>query len=248
MAGVSPNTNGADTTITPPTAPTSYIARAYGGGAGGYEANVNPPYRGNPGGSGGGGYSNSSASSNQPTHHPGGSGVSGQGYPGGGNTFYYPGTGWGQVSGGGGGAGGAGQRASADGSSGPSSSNWYAGDGGPGIAVPEFPLSVIFAPGVIPSTVIPADTLNRHNGYYAGGGGGAASPPGNIIEAMVVREEEELVQVLKILLIQLIHLHQGILPTLTTHRMVLSYLAVEVVVEEVLLHHTMLVMAVRVSL
>ena len=83
------------------------------------------------------------------------------------------------MSGGGGGAGGAGQRAYGDGSDSPTTSNWYAGDGGPGIAIPEFPLSVIFAPGVIPSTVIPADTLNRHNGYYAGGGGGAGSPPGS---------------------------------------------------------------------
>ena len=178
--GVSPNTNGADTTITPPTAPTTYIARAYGGGAGGYEANANPPYNGNPGGSGGGSYSNSQPSYSQPSVAVGGSGVSGQGYPGGGNTHNYPGTGWGQASGGGGGAGGAGQRAYADGPSSPTSNNWYAGDGGPGVAVPEFPLSVIFAPGVIPSTVIPADTLNRHNGYYAGGGGGAGSPPGNV--------------------------------------------------------------------
>tara|TARA_Y100000287_G_C13911188_1_gene205408 strand:- start:62 stop:322 length:261 start_codon:yes stop_codon:yes gene_type:complete len=69
-----------------------------------------------------------------------------------------------------------------------------------------------------------------------------------IIEVMVVREEEELDQVLKVLLIQLIHLQQGILIQPTMHRLVLSYLAAVAVVEEVLLHHTVLVMVVRVSL
>ena len=116
---------GFDTHITPPTAPTTYNLRAYGGGAGGsyqgYRTNTgntvsNPAGAGSggPGGSGGGAFSTYNISSTQPNVHPGGPSVSGQGNPGGGNTFYQP-PGNGSVGGGGGGAGGAGGRANANG-------------------------------------------------------------------------------------------------------------------------------------
>ena len=173
------NTNGGDTTITPPTSPTTYNYRAYGGGAGGYPANDNPPYRGNPGGSGGGAYSHATPNqTTQPTLATGGSGVSGQGNPGGGNTFYYPGTGHNQHGGGGGGAGAAGQRAFADGTNSPTSTYWYAGNGGNGLQMPEFPFSDIFSPGIIPDADFPAESRSRSNGYFAGGGGGGSAPPG----------------------------------------------------------------------
>ena len=177
---------GFDTHITPPTSPTSYNLRAYGGGAGGtysgYYTNtgsfVPEPAgagTGGPGGSGGGSYSHYNVSSTQPNVHPGGSGVGGQGNPGGGNTFYQP-PGNGSVGGGGGGAGGAGGRANADGSQQPNSNYWYAGHGGPGQSVPSFPFLDIFAGGTIPAPDFPMESQERTNGVFAGGGGGGAGP------------------------------------------------------------------------
>lgn len=161
------NTNGGDTYITPPSSPTSYVLRAVGGGAGGYPANSNPPYIGNPGGSGGGSYS----SARPPTglNATGGLGTPGQGNPGGGNTWYHP-TGYSMVGGGGGGAGSAGSQAYADNSYG-SSNYWWGGPGGDGTSVPQFPMT-IFSPGFIPESDFPADSINRSGGVYAGGGGG----------------------------------------------------------------------------
>jgi hypothetical protein len=175
------NTNGGDSAITPPTSPTSYVLRAVGGGAGGYPANASPPYKGNPGGSGGGAYSHATPNqTTQPTLATGGAGTPGQGNPGGGNTFYYPGTAHNQNGGGGGGAGGAGQRAFANGSDAPTSSYWYAGNGGNGLLMSEFPFSDIFSPGIIPESDFPSDSQSRSNGYFAGGGGGGSAPPGNM--------------------------------------------------------------------
>ena len=177
---------GFDTAITPPTSPTTYNLRAYGGGAGGssngYRTNTdttisNPQGAGpgGPGGSGGGAYGHWNISSTQPPVSVGGPGVSGQGYPGGGNTFYQP-PGSGHVSGGGGGAGGAGGRANANGSSTPNSTYWYAGHGGPGLSVPSFPFTDVFAGGLIPSPDFPMESQERTNGTFAGGGGGGAGP------------------------------------------------------------------------
>ena len=177
---------GFDTHITPPTSPTSYLLRAYGGGAGGsysgYYTNTgtlvpNPSGGGigGPGGSGGGAYGTYNVSASQPPIGVGGPSVSGQGHPGGGNTFYQP-PGSGHVSGGGGGAGGAGQRASADGNSTPQSTYWYSGHGGPGQSVPSFPFTDIFSGGLIPAPDFPAESQERTNGTFAGGGGGGAGP------------------------------------------------------------------------
>ena len=177
---------GFDTHITPPTSPTTYNLRAYGGGAGGsyqgYYTNTgslvpNPSGGGpgGPGGSGGGAYSHWNVSSTQPSISVGGPSVSGQGYPGGGNTFYQP-PGNGSVGGGGGGAGGAGGRGNASGSSQPNSNYWYAGHGGPGLSVPSFPFIDIFSGGLIPVSDFPVESQERTNGTFAGGGGGGAGP------------------------------------------------------------------------
>ncbi len=177
---------GFDTHITPPTSPTTYLLRAYGGGAGGsyygYYTNTgglvpNPSGAGpgGPGGSGGGAYSTWNTSNVQPPVSVGGPSVSGQGNPGGGNTFYQP-PGNGSVGGGGGGAGGAGGRANANGSNQGNSSYWYAGHGGPGLSVPNFPFTDIFSGGIVPNPDFPMESQERTNGTFAGGGGGGAGP------------------------------------------------------------------------
>lgn len=161
------NTNGGDTTITPPTSPTAYVLRAYGGGAGGYPA-YNPTvgdYSGNSGGSGGGAYSIA------PTTVTG-AGTPGQGNPGGYKLATNIPIGYAIIGAGGGGAGGAGGNAT---NPGPQASGPYrAGNGGNGLAVPQFPAS-IFAQGNIPLPVMPIDSINRTNGVFAGGGGGGMS-------------------------------------------------------------------------
>ena len=177
---------GFDTAITPPTNPTSYLLRAYGGGAGGsyygYRTNTgstitNPQGAGpgGPGGSGGGAYSTWNTTSTQPPVSVGGPSVSGQGNPGGGNIFYQP-PGNGSVGGGGGGAGGAGGRANASGTAQPNSTYWYAGHGGPGLSVPSFPFIDIFSGGIVPNPDFPMESQERTNGTFAGGGGGGAGP------------------------------------------------------------------------
>ena len=82
----------------------------------------------------------------------GGTGISGQGFPGGGSG---PFGGGGGVTGGGGGAGGAGSA-----NSGPTG-----GNGGNGLQFPAFTGPLIGLPA-----------LNPLSGYFAGGGGGAAGP------------------------------------------------------------------------
>ena len=177
---------GFDTAITPPTQPTTYLLRAYGGGAGGSYygyytntgSNVSNPQGagpGGPGGSGGGAYSHWNVSNVQPPVSVGGPSVSGQGYPGGGNTFYQP-PGNASVGGGGGGAGGAGGRANANGTNQPTSTYWYAGHGGPGLSVPNFPFIDIFSGGIVPTPDFPMESQQRTNGTFAGGGGGGAGP------------------------------------------------------------------------
>ena len=177
---------GFDTHITPPTSPTTYNLRAYGGGAGGsyngYYSNTGNQVPapsgggiGGPGGSGGGAFSHYNISSVQPPVSVGGPSVSGQGNPGGGNIFYQP-PGNGSVGGGGGGAGGAGGRANANGSSQGNSTYWYAGHGGPGQSVPSFPFLDIFSGGLIPAPEFPMESQERTNGIFAGGGGGGAGP------------------------------------------------------------------------
>jgi len=114
---------------------------ATGGGA----ARLGPA--GNPGGSGGGWGVDSAP---QP-YTTAGSGVPGQGFPGGGT---------GSVGGGGntGGGGGAGER-------GGDGSGSTGGDGGDGLQFPAFTGPLIGLPA-----------LNPLNGYFAGGGAGAAGP------------------------------------------------------------------------
>ena len=184
---------GGDTIITPSTSPGTIHFRAYGGGAGGTGSPTMPqtnpsPFgnhwgKGQNGGSGGGAMSQYNSTNSTPPVSVGGAGQPGQGYPGGGNARnstpnQVPNGGI--VSGGGGGAGGSGQRAYTEHPYPQSqqypTSRYYAGNGGPGIPVPEFPMSFFTAPGQIPETVMPFDAVNRFDGYFGGGGGGASTP------------------------------------------------------------------------
>lgn len=171
------NTNGGDTTLTPPTSPTSYVLRSVGGGAGGYPNNNNPPYGGAPGGSGGGMAGNGLRPFAPPANA--GQGTLGQGNPGGGNAPPQP-TGFFYSGGGGGGAGSVGQSASI---ASPTQGN--AGNGGDGLAVPAFPFPEIFSPGIIPAPDFPGQALTRTNGVFAGGGGGGANTsPGGMYRGL----------------------------------------------------------------
>jgi hypothetical protein len=186
--------SGGNTSITPPTSPTTFIAKAIGGGFGGDVQNgvdqefnlIFPaPSVANVGGSGGSGggatsnYNNAGADNTTPGDALGGAGTPGQGFPGGGTIFGQP-SGNPFVGGGGGGAGGAGGRASANGVDRTTSTDWTAGNGGPGVGVPEFNLNTLFEPGIIPFSVVPAYARSRYDGFFAGGGGGGAYEPDDL--------------------------------------------------------------------
>ena len=155
---------GEDSTIG--TSPTDIILRAYGGGGGGTIHPTSDPIA-NPGGSGGGVADPSAAN----TTIAGGTGVSGQGYPGGSqsNVPY-------NIGSGGGGSGGAG-------TSGTQPQNapiiMVAGNGGAGVQNPSF--TDLILNGRIPS--IPASSFAEigPGGRFCGGGGGGVTvaPPGN---------------------------------------------------------------------
>ena len=155
---------GEDSTIG--TSPTDIILRAYGGGGGGTIHPTSDPIA-NPGGSGGGVADPSTAG----TTIAGGTGVSGQGYPGGpqAGVPYNLGSG-------GGGSGGAG-------TSGTQPQNApiivIAGDGGAGVQNPSF--TDLLLNGRVPS--IPATSFAEigPGGRFCGGGGGGltVAPPGN---------------------------------------------------------------------
>ena len=161
---------GDDSYITPPTAPTTYVTRAFGGGSGGGSPPTNTG-SGNPGGSGGGGA----------TRHPnpnvsGGTGTPGQGNNGAPAFTINPIVPQenGVSGGGGGGAGGAAEPASQPTRFyGPTSEHVFGGAGGTGTPNPAFP-SVVLAG----YTSIPTDSLSAigPTGLYAGGGGGAGYP------------------------------------------------------------------------
>ena len=187
------NSPGEDTVLTPSSSPGTVHFRAKGGGTGGSGNPTMPapsmsPFgnywgKGQNGGSGGGAFSQYNSTNSTPPISVGGAGQPGQGYPGGGNARnstpnHVPNNGI--VGGGGGGAGGAGQRAYTQYPY-PQSTNYptnkyYAGNGGPGLSVPEFPMPYFLAPGVIPESVMPFDAINRLDGSFGGGGGGGSTP------------------------------------------------------------------------
>ena len=189
-----PATNpGGDTILSPSTTPGTIHYRAYGGGGGGTGSptmpSTNPsPFgnhwgKGQNGGSGGGAMSQYNSTNSTPPVSQGGSGTPGQGYPGGGNARnstpnHVPNGGI--AAGGGGGAGGAGQRAYTEHpypqSTQYPTSKYYSGNGGQGLSVPEFPMSLFIAPGVIPEPVMPFDSITRFDGSFGGGGGGGGTP------------------------------------------------------------------------
>ena len=164
-----------------------------GGGAGAPARPPTIPRTGDSGGSGGGGFAY--AISYDPTTGSGGSGIPGQGYPGGIgknaaaiHTYAHSPTSpvgppWSSLAGGGGGAGGAGGDASGYNyppvapSYGPTNRVLkYAGPGGPGASNTNFTISD-FA-GYVPLPIMPLDFLSRvgPTGLYAGGGGGGSQP------------------------------------------------------------------------
>lgn len=184
---------GGDTILTPSTSPGTVHFRAIGGGSGGSGnptmPSTNPsPFgnhwgKGQNGGNGGGAFSQYNTTNGTPPVSVGGAGQPGQGYPGGGNARntqppHVPNNGI--VGGGGGGAGGAGQRAYTEHPypQSPSypTSKYYAGNGGPGLSVSEFPMPYFMAPGEIPESVMPFDAVTRFDGYFGGGGGGGSTP------------------------------------------------------------------------
>jgi hypothetical protein len=134
-------TNGGDSWIGPSG---SKITPATGGGAAGVTDGA--PTIGNPGGSGGG------AGVAGPDQQPGGTGIPGQGYPGG---SAYPYVGGNSLAGGGGGAGGAGENANPPSVPAPRT----AGAGGDGLPISWMPASY-GTPGPTPGR------------WFAGGGGG----------------------------------------------------------------------------
>ena len=193
----SPYTNpGTDSSISHPS--NTYTAR--GGGAGGSPTvDSNLPWygdrhRGGPGGSGGGSHVRYGPPlpSAPPSNYfentgPGGSNIAGQGNPGGGtfrqSTYTYPtSTAVPTAAGGGGGAGGAGGHASKPPYAGfPSTPPWpsntpnyyrsmQSGNGGNGLANPEFPQSIISPQ--LPTTYIDLGTALGSTGTVGGGGGG----------------------------------------------------------------------------
>jgi len=162
------------------------LISSFGGGRGGGYPTSNRP--GGFGGNGGGGTGQPSpgTESNYPTgrghvsQHTGGTGIPGQGNPGGsGAVGYNPNYSWYYSGGGGGGAGGQGgtgpypTRPGPTWPSYPNSPVWnlYGGVGGPGVSVPQFP-----GPIVGPSSpTIPPESRNIMGTYGGGGGGGAPS-------------------------------------------------------------------------
>ena len=162
---------GNDTTIAPPTSPTSYVLQAHGGGAG--RSPNNHPLTPLDGGSGGGG--NSFATNN--TIYAGGTGTPGQGFAG------SPGVPAGSQpptissapnrasSGGGGGAGAAAPTTIPNRFYGPTGEFVVGGHGGPGSPITAFKAANLS--GYAPT--IPSGSLNKigPTGHYAGGGGGA---------------------------------------------------------------------------
>ena len=184
---------GEDTVLTPSTSPGTVHFRAKGGGTGGSGSPGMPPTNPSPfgnhwgkgqnGGSGGGAMSEYNTTNSTPPVSVGGAGQSGQGYPGGGNARRstpnnVPNNGI--VGGGGGGAAGAGQRAYTEypypQSTQYPTGRYYAGNGGPGLSVPEFPMPFMLAPGVIPESIMPFDSIIRFDGSFGGGGGGGSTP------------------------------------------------------------------------
>ena len=187
------NNPGEDTILTPASSPGTVHFRAKGGGAGGSGSptmpSTNPsPFgnhwgKGQNGGSGGGAYSQYNTTNSTPPISVGGAGQSGQGYPGGGNARNSTPNNvpnGGIVGGGGGGGGGAGQRAYTEYPYPQSpqypTGKYYAGNGGPGLSVPEFPMPFMLAPGVIPESIMPFDAIIRFDGSFGGGGGGSGTP------------------------------------------------------------------------
>ena len=162
---------GNDSTIAPPTSPTSYVLQAHGGGAGN-SAN-NHPQTPIDGGSGGGGYSYATNS----TRYPGGTGTPGQGFAG------SPGVPASSVSspissapnrasaGGGGGSGAAAPTTIPNRFYGPTGEFVVGGLGGPGSPITAFKSANLS--GYAPT--IPSGSLTKigPTGHYAGGGGGA---------------------------------------------------------------------------
>ena len=160
-------TPGGDTGIGPTSSPTSYVVAANGGGRGATNPSSDSPsptvYFAEPGGSGGGVHgSNSSSYTNY------GTGIPGQGNRGGAN--YNPQPSWGSPTGaGGGGAGGNGSDCiNGPYPSPPTSAAITMGNGGSGIAVPQFSY-----PNIAPSPAVPADLAAANNQYAGGGGGGS---------------------------------------------------------------------------
>ncbi len=168
----------------------SLISSFGGGGGGGYPTESRPGKFGGSGGGGWGGPSPSTEPQYAPVNYrghvsqwPGGTGVPGQGNPGGSGTVAYnPNYSWYYAGGGGGGAsnssgqGGTGPYPTYPGNSWPSYPNspvWnvYGGSGGYGVPVPEFPGPVIGPQ----SPTIPTESRNLLGTYGGGGGGGAPS-------------------------------------------------------------------------
>ena len=157
--------DGGDSTISTPTAT---LITAYGGGGGGalYAAATG----GNPGGSGGG--------SNPAPYNLFGTGVPGQGNPGGSGATP---SSWTQPGGGGGGAAAAGGTGNV---TAPGTPSTYVGGtggaGGTGATNPEFTTPILS--GFVPT--IPASSLSEigSSGYFGGGGGGGAPayPTGSV--------------------------------------------------------------------
>ena len=160
---------GSDSTIAPPTSPTTYVLRSYGGGAG---DSPKTPSGQEDGGSGGGGFSPEPPSST----FNGGSGVVGQGNPGGqgipSNSNPQSSESNASSAGGGGGSGGAGPNTLSERYFNPSGTWIVGGAGGAGTPVTAFKAANLT--GYTPT--IPASTLTSigPTGLYAGGGGGGA--------------------------------------------------------------------------
>jgi len=157
--------DGSDSTIS---TPTDTLITAYGGGGGG--ALYAPSTGGNPGGSGGG--------SNPAPSNLFGTGVPGQGNPGG--TGATPSS-WTQPGGGGGGSGGNGGTGNVTAPGTPSTLVGGTGGAG-GIGAPQPAFTTPILSGFVPT--IPASSLNEigTSGRYGGGGGGGApaNPPGSV--------------------------------------------------------------------
>ena len=183
---------GSDSTIAPPTSPTTYVLRAIGGGSGGSPYTPNTSVGARDGGSGGGGYSEE----NTTTQFDGGSGTPGQGYPGGKgmpSPSVYPTSSYPSSpiltkssSGGGGGAGAAAPNLPSERyfvipSAAPPTADpatVIGGAGGPGAPVTAFKSTNLS--GYVPN--LPPAVLNEigPTGMYAGGGGGGGSDWGGV--------------------------------------------------------------------